>query len=182
MTYHTDAHISSLAIAGYADERTLWLLLRDVAQQLRTLHAQGTTHGALDAQHVTVQGKTFFLVENTSADETAPASAPDDIWALGALVYRLALGCELFGGRGQKAQNADTPLPVLRNGWNELNRLVRRMLDCSPAMRPTAESIAHAAEEALSHPAVPHWQPQKSALAENALPTDELDRLWPEKF
>lgn len=182
MTHNTDDQITALAIAGYADERTLWLMLRDIARQLRQLHTQGQIHGAVNARHVTIQGKTFVLCEKTIAHENAPTSAPDDIWALGALTYQLALGCELFGGRGKKAQKADTPLPVLRHEWNELSQLVRQMLDYAPAMRPTAESVEGAAERALARPIAPHWKPRKSALAEHELSTDELDRLWPETF
>lgn len=182
MTHNTDDQISALAIAGYADERTLWLMLRDIARQLRQLHAQGQVHGAVNARHVTIQGKAFVLCENTSAPEDAPTTPPDDIWALGALTYQLALGCELFGGRGKKAQKADTPLPVVRHEWNELSQLVRQMLNYTPAMRPTAEIVERAAEQALARPIAPHWKPRKSALAEHELSTDELDSLWPDIF
>lgn len=182
MTHTTDALISALAIAGYADERTLWLMLRDVARQLRQLHAQSEVHGAVDARHVAIQGKTFVVCEKAAAHDNVPTSAPDDIWALGALAYQLALGCELFGGRGAKAQKADTPLPVVRHEWNELSRLVRQMLDYAPAMRPTAEDVERAAERALARPTAPLWKPRKSVLTEQELSTDELDRLWPDTF
>ncbi len=182
MTHNTDDQISALAIAGYADERTLWLMLRDIAHQLHQLHAQGQIHGAVNTRHVTIQGTSFALLETSEADEVPAAKAADDIWELGALTYQLTLGCELFGGRGKKAQKADTPLPVLRHDWNELSQLVRQMLDYTPAMRPTAESVERAAERALARPVAPHWRPRKSALAEQELSTDELDRLWPDIF
>ena len=166
--------------SGLIGERDLWAVLAAVADVLKPGHAQGMAHGDIRAERVAVCPDGFVLLSAT--ESRRGASPEDDVWQTGALLYRLALGLEVFGGDGQNWQTADTPLPVIRSEWPDLSQCVKRMLAYAPDERPSMEQLSKVAHEHLAkewpeHPA------RRMALEENSESVEwEWDTLWPDEF
>lgn len=166
--------------AGLMGERELWSVLAAVADTLKPYHAQGMAHGSITADRVAVLPDGFVLL--AAGERKAEASPEYDVWQTGALMYRLALGMEVFGGHGQSWQTEDTPLPIIRGEWPDLSRCVKEMLNYRADDRPSMEHLAEVAHEHLSqvwpaHPA------RRAVLSETIGSTaDEWEKLWPDEF
>ena len=100
-------------LAGYCTEKTAWKFLHDVASALAYLHGKGYVHNDVKPSSVLIGQDGFVL---TSFGACAKASgtgctAADDIWSLGAAVFRMLMGMEIFNG---KAQKKEAVIPSLR--------------------------------------------------------------------
>lgn len=165
------------ALAGYADERTVWRLLADVASALPS----GTP---LNPEHVFIDGEGFVLSpwsESADARFTAPEGY-SQIWALGATAFYVFMGCHIFQGLGGMGQTATTPIPVMRKECPELSGLVARCVAFAPDDRPSAEEIIAEAEAALARlDSQPRAQlPLKDRP--RCISDDAVNDFWPEKM
>lgn len=181
-------------IAGYMSERHVWQMLHEVATALAQLHSKGVRHRGVNPMNICWDELHFSLApyfEDSKRDEAykyeAPEAAdgrpclPSDVWSLGATAFYMHMGCHVFSGRGGKAQTAETPVPFMRKEQKDLSELVYNCLKYNAEDRPTAEQIAHAAEECLekwpNHAAV---RPRKAAqTAQSAAP---IGHFWPEEM
>lgn len=115
-------------------------IARQVARALAAAHAQGFVHGSLRPGSLIVRpdGLVKVLDFGLSARVAAP---PDDVFALGLLLYELLTGSlppeiALRGGNVQ-APSAFNPLVPL-----EVDRLIASMLLRNAAQRPPAKQVA----------------------------------------
>ena len=122
------------------DARTVWSLLADVAGALAVVHAAGIVHGDVAPQNVLVTERErramlidLGLANAVGARGTPPYMAPEafaghveprsDLYALGALVFRLVTGAPPYGGTEGV-------------GPASLGELVRRVLAATPPELP----------------------------------------------
>ncbi|MDE6277052.1 MAG: hypothetical protein K2M06_02990 [Muribaculaceae bacterium] len=170
------------ALAGETSELTAWQILRDVAAEL----AAGV-RVPVEPAHIMIKGEGRFCLNPWSKSKDSAYTAPEGyepVWALGASVFFLFLGCGVFQGCGGRYQGAGTPVPVMRRNAPELSALVRRCLSFKPSERPEVKEIneiACRAIERLERPETNVRPLKKSSTITRATP-DTLDALWPEKM
>lgn len=174
MPYYPERDVE--AIAGEFDERSAWRLIGDIAAQASPEKAK------IAPSHILIDGNGFHLSE-WAQGEDARYIAPegyDPVWALGATVFTLMMGCPPFQGRGGRGQSAASPIPTLHKDMPELSRVVGRSLSFHKASRPDLEALVAIARENLSR-----WanyvdaRPLKSGVATTP---DSLLSGWPEDF
>lgn len=125
----------------------------------------------------------FALAENNRGDNTR-YKAPEGYsasWALAASVFFIFMGIDIFHGRGGSVQNANTPIPIMRQGLDSLNSIIADSLNFNPENRPTLESIAAIAENELQQLASAKSESGQTHTPAPAFPTDgNLEKYWPE--
>ena len=166
--------------AGYLNEHELWMVMAAVADALVPWHAQGRAHGSVTAERVAVLPDRFCLL--APSKENIEARPEDDVWQTGALIYRLALGLEVFGGNGKCRQTSETPLPILRNEWADLSLCVKRMLGYVPDERPSMNQLAETAHAHLSNPWPTHPSLRPTLASADSSSPDWLEKYWPDEF
>lgn len=168
------------AIAGEIDEETAWRILHDVATQ--SLSNKVTP---ISPYHILMDADNFILPEWSESHDsrfTAPEGY-DPVWALGATVFFLFLGCNVFQGIGGKGQSATAPVPVLRRELPDLSNLVASCLDFNPRNRPSLMDIVNVSKVNLERCSGERSEfPPLKPTECSALPLDELDRYWPEEM
>ncbi|MDE6311187.1 MAG: hypothetical protein K2L96_05145 [Muribaculaceae bacterium] len=169
------------AMAGDTDEYTAWEIIRDIAAQL--------DEGCLvpvEPSHIMIAGSGSFELCEWSHSHDPRFTAPEGyepIWALGASIFYLVLGCPVFQGGGGAYQHATTPVPMMRRNASELSALVGKCLCFKPSDRPSVKEIKAAAEEALKRlDSVPPARALKHKQPGLRNAVDSLDSLWPEKM
>lgn len=177
MKYYAER--DAAAIAGEIDEPTAWQILHDIAAQ-----AAGTAV-PISPDHILIDGPRFTLSEWSAGHDTR-FTAPEGycpVWALGASVFHLYLGCHVFQGLGGMGQTATAPVPVLRRELPELSDIICRCLSHDPAVRPTLTEIETTAAKNLTRATntIQTYPPLKSAR-QDATPTDDIDTFWPEEM
>lgn len=136
-------------LAGWASERQAWQLLVDIASALNASHSAGIAHGNVCAENILWDGEKFMLTGFSSTRSVADGGQPaDDIWQLGATIFYLCMGCQVFNGTGMKAQRPSSPLPYMRKSMPRLSETVQRCLAYDG--RPTAEEMVGMAKKGLS--------------------------------
>lgn len=183
--------------AGYFTEEMAWKVLLDISSGLGCLHSAGYCHGDVKPSNLLRSGKDFLLSDFGSCFEIGSApqgndlssyifSAPDkikseksDIWSLGASVFNLVMGSQVFNGMGGKSQNADSVIPYMRKSMPELSGLIVQCLSFCLVNRPSAGDIMALAERRLqSLSGRTSDRPLKKAPI---LPSkDEFESFWPE--
>lgn len=168
-------------LAGEADERTAWTLLADVARELDKNSATPVCPA-----HILIDRDGAFRLSPWSRSQDPAFTAPEGyepVWALGASVFFLVLGCPVFYGLGGAAQGPSTPVPTLRRSWSGLSALINRCLSFEPSARPEVKEIYSMAIEALGKlpDLVAALKPEIKGCPA-ALHDDELEALWPEKI
>lgn len=171
-------------IAGEIDELTAWEILRDVAGQ-----AEGADT-PVSPEHILIDGPRFILNPHSRSQDRrymAPAGY-DPVWALGASIFYIFLGCDVFQGRGGKGETATTPVPVLRRELPELSRLVADCLAFDPGKRPSLKTIAETAEKNIlrCRENLSEFPPVRLNEGEDPkimkISDDDLERWWPEEM
>lgn len=167
------------ALAGDIDELTAWTLICDIAAEMRD---SGTP---VSPRHILIDGAGFRLSELATSHD-ARFTAPEGysaVWALGATVFYLFMGCHVFQGLGGKVQTAATPVPVLRRELPELSETVARCLDFSPSRRPDTEELTRIARANIERckKTAREFPPLREAPAK-VYGHDETERLWPEEM
>jgi len=151
-------NLGSLRGAGY---QTIVTAIRDVADALQYVHAQGLTHGDLKAGNVLrdAQGR-WRLTDFRGSDvpgisravslstvspqqlDGAPATVADDIYSLGALLHDLLAGHPPLHPAITPARiRSEVPARLGVDGQGQtvpvaLSQLVAAMLEKSPGLRP----------------------------------------------
>ena len=177
MKYYPERDIA--AIAGEIDELTAWQILRDVADQI------GTTDTPIAPEHIFIDGDRFVLSE-WSGSEDPRFVAPEGyspVWALGASVFYVYLGCHVFHGLGGKGQTKTAPIPTLRRGLPDLSRIIIRCLDFNPANRPKPGEVSKIAADNIRRCKSSHSDfPPLKKNTNNPITADEIDAYWPEEM
>lgn len=146
--HDTEDKISAAVLAGYTTELTVWRFVHDMAQ---TFVGRSKEKGNREKgcgfrclEDVLIEGKQFKLQTTDCSSQSA-----DDIWNLGACVYRLLMGGEPFGGRGREGQTPQSPLPRFNETdySKELSDVVAQCLAYDAASRPSAEALLKKADE-----------------------------------
>lgn len=188
---------SADALAGYFSECMLWRFISDVASGLAALHEKGYMHLDIKPSNILINDDRFIIsdfggcrsttqanteTENIEEDKSSYSySAPEwsksgerltsasDIWSLGASAFMLLMSTPIFSGQGGKKQLIDTPLPSFRRDrYSEaLSLLIKRCLDYTPALRPTAREIIDIATRRLNEIAT--QQPQSRTKKANTV-------------
>ncbi len=165
------------ALAGCADEPTIWRLIADMAEAL-------PSDTPLSPEHVLIDNEGFVLSpwsESIDKRFTAPEGY-SAVWALGATAFYVFMGCHVFQGLGGKGQKASTPIPVMRKECPELSKLVARCLAYYPAERPDIDAIKDEAKEALERIDSKPKQQLPLKNERKNISDDAIDSLWPEKM
>lgn len=175
------ASISCASLSGYFTASMCRQMLLDLSAQLAALHASGKSHGAVCAEHITV-ADAHFVLEPTE-QPVSGASASSDIWQLAATAFELVTGSPLFNGGGEKAQKANTPIPVLPYQESDgLNDLLRRCLDYRPESRPSASMVREVVEAAVKNDGANSRKTRITHMTHTQETIEKIDRSWPEKM
>ena len=172
--------IYASSLKGFCSIPLCWQFIREISEQLETVHASGRVHGRVDLGHVVIEGDHFVLEKEDSFKEQTTES---DIWSLAASAFELMIGSPIFNGEGENSQNENTPIPSLPQPEAEsLNRLLHSCLSIQKVQRPTAAEIRSAATDALARVGHQERQPRVHAIAHTQEQLDSIDRQWPEKM
>lgn len=184
-------------IAGYVNEKTAWKLILDIASALDYMHCKGMCHADVKPSNILYGGESFLLgdlgscfgegekplaSDKSSYQFCAPEkkrSFGSDIWSLGASVFYLVMGVPVFGGLGGRAQKGESDIPIMRKSMPELSGCVKRCLDYSPKMRPSAAELMALAREQLARCQALNLPRPLKAQAEPSV-TDANAAFWPE--
>ena len=164
-------------MAGYCTERTAWKFLHDIASALAHIHGKGYAHNDVKPSSVLIGQESFVLSSFGACSRTSGTAdaAAGDIWSLGAAVFHMMTGMEIFNGRTQKKE---TVIPALRKDLysGELSVLMARCLAFEPDERPDAETIAAEAARMMKEGRIiSKSKPQHKP--EGKIPFEEI---WPE--
>lgn len=166
-------------ISGEIDEQTAWQILLDIATQARSVK----TH--ISPDHILIDGNGFYLSEWSESKDTRFV-APEgysSVWALGASVFYVFLGCHVFQGLGGKGQTSTAPIPTLRRELPELSCMIARCLDFTPEKRPTLKEIASISIENIERcKSLRSEFPPLKSIENSRISLDEIDRLWPDEM
>lgn len=189
--------------ASHFSEKGIWRLIKEISGALGLIHDKGYGHFDVRPANILWDGQKFLLsgfdfcsppgdtafsgdthpdAHRFRAPEFATApSAASDIWAFGASVFYLFMGCHVFSGLGGRAQHKDSPVPFMRKSMPELSKLIVRCLDFEPASRPTAGEIYETACGNLSalESAVPGRNRRNGKENRNI---GQNDDFWPEQM
>ncbi len=170
MPYYPERDTS--AIAGELDAYGAYSLLSSIPLVSDTI---------ISPDHIFIDGDRFVLAPHShTIDERFIApEGYEPVWALGATVFYLILGCAVFQGRGGKAQHADTPIPFLRADSPLLSNFVARCLSYYPADRPKKAEIASMIEDLKAEADKKHGRRARNLPKETAVP---ISNLWPEEM
>lgn len=180
MKYYPERDVS--AIAGEIDELTAWKILHDTASQMT---APGADKIPVSPDHILIDGDGFLLAEwSESFDQRFIApEGYSPVWALGASVFYIFLGCHVFQGLGGKGQTPSAPVPCLRREMPELSNLISRCLDFDPANRPAVKEIIRLAHESIKRcESKKQLTPPVKPYGTFQVSKDQLDILWPENI
>lgn len=165
--------------AGYCTERLAWKFLHDIATALMHIHRKGYVHNGIRLSGISI-GKECFALNNfescIQANESF-ADAADDVWALGAAVFHLLMGVELWGGKGKEIQKPDTVIPTLRRDVysSGLSDMIAACLNYDRKERPTAEDVA--GKSAMMMPERNAKAVRKTYRPKGDIPYEDI---WPE--
>lgn len=176
MAYYPERDAS--AIAGEIDELTTWRLLRDISEQATIINTP------ISPEHILIDGEKFHLSEWSTGYDPRFTSHEgySAVWALGASIFYIFLGCHVFQGLGGKGQTASTPIPTLRGELPELSKLIAESLDYDPDKRPTLYKIRDIADLNISKcNSNNKFLPLKQIEAKT-ITQDELDIFWPDEI
>ena len=161
-------------VAGYMSVKHIWQLLHDMASALSALHQVNIGHLDVKPSNILYDGHRFLLSDFGSCSEISGEQSPErvisdhssyrfdspelikgeytvacDIWSLGATVFHLFMGCDVFNGLGGRVQKETSPLPYMRKNLPVLSELVIRCLAFDSHQRPTALEIVELAQDQL---------------------------------
>lgn len=169
----------SYYIAGEIDELTAWQLLHDIASQAQTIDTP------ISPDHIFIDGSNFHLSEWSESNDirfTAPEGY-SSVWALGASIFYVFLGCHVFHGLGGKGQTLTSPVPTLRRELPALSSLIARCLDFNPQNRPALKEIISIAIDNISRCKSNQTEfPPLKISDSSTVSSDEIERLWPESI
>lgn len=177
MKYYPERDLNN--IAGEIDELTAWQILLDMAEQAQIVKTP------ISPDHILIDGNGFHLSEWSESKDTRFV-APEgysSVWALGACVFYVFLGCHVFQGLGGKGQTSTALIPTLRRELPELSCIVARCLDFQPKNRPTLQEIvSYSKENIVRCKSLQSEFPPLKSIENSSISLDEIDRLWPEEM
>jgi serine/threonine protein kinase len=148
------------------------IVLRDVAEMLRHVHARGVVHRALDTEAIIRAPQRTYVRRwdqalTIDSESGASSSVAEDVQALGAVAFRCLTG-KLFDGTATAAASCPN-IPT------ELVALIDRMLDDDLAAVPASDEV-HVRARWLADTLEPllvdaaRWTPQAKPV-----PVDDVD-------
>lgn len=197
---------SADGIAGYCSEQTAWKFLYDVASGIAHIHDNGYIHHDIKPSNILITDTGFAIGDfgacfkpgeqmlSLEEDDTSHAfSAPEwskdkkhivpksDIWSLGASVFQMIMGVQIFSGRGGKAQKACTQIPALPKDRysTSLSSLICSCLAFNPDERPSAEEITKMASQRLKASIKRERRIKSTAILEQQC---KIQDPWPEEM
>lgn len=178
MRYYPERDAS--AIAGEIDELSAWQLLHDIASQIPS-----NLKTPVSPQHILIDGANFILSEWSEGNDerfTAPEGY-EPVWALGASVFYIFLGCHVFQGLGGNGQTSSAPIPTLRRELPELSKIISRCLSHNPSERPSLKEIQDVSGQNISRCKREKQEfPSLKTTGDLIVPANEIDQLWPEEM
>lgn len=175
MTYFPERDAGS--IAGEIDEKDAWQLLLDMANGVATCKTP------VSPSHLLITPSGFLLSEWSESHDPA-YTAPEGyspVWAIGATLFFLFMGCKVFHGMGGAGQTVTTPVPTMRRELPELSGFIAGCLAFEPEKRPTLAQIKHIAEENLVRFQNDDRVALRRRLKHKQAPSSP-DDVWPEDF
>ena len=158
-------------IAGYATEKTVWQMIRSLADD-----GSSKALGKLSHDDIVVRGNIFetiidgegankhpgimatecncvFAAPETFSGKASGVETASNVWSIGAVAFYAIMGTDIFEGKGGKTQMADTAIPIISSSHASLSLsdLIRRCLSFLPADRPTLGEIRQQAARHLCH-------------------------------
>lgn len=166
-------------IAGNIDELSAWRILHDISSAAISLDTP------IHPEHILINDDGFILSEWSQSHDmrfVAPEGY-SKVWALGASVFYLYLGCHVFQGLGGKGQTDSAPVPFLRRNMPELSGLLLKCLDFNPSRRPGLSEIKEIAIDNIKRcKSCESVKPPFKPSVVSGVSKDELDTLWPDKM
>lgn len=176
MKYYPERDIA--ALAGEIDELTAWRIFYDVAKNAELA-------SPISPDHIFIDGDGFVL-SGWSGGKDKRFLAPEGycpVWALGATVFFVYLGCHVFQGLGGAGQTATAPVPTLRRELPELSALIVKCLAFNPVARPKMSEIERIARENMKRcETIRIDLPPIKKIPGNNIAPDEIDVYWPEEM
>ena len=136
-------------IAGYCTEIAAWRLLRDISTEVAQ---RGEEHPCvITPSSVAITEDGGFILLDVQEDPVSLYAAPEcregrptqksTVWSMAATVFKLVMGCDVFNGRGGRAQHKGSKIPYMREEMPDLSQLLCRCLSFLPQNRPEVIEI-----------------------------------------
>lgn len=169
----------SYNISGAIDELTAWSIMHDIAYQAQTIDTP------VSPDHIMIDKDGFHLSE-WSESKDPRFIAPEgysSVWALGASIFQVFLGCHVFQGLGGKGQSVSAPVPTLRKNLPELSSVIAKCLDYDPINRPSLKELESISAENITRCKLrlSEFPPLKST-ENQSISTHEIDLFWPDEM
>lgn len=156
-------------IAGYATERMVWQMILDPSGDHGVSLLRSDGH------------EKAFKAPETFTSQYDDDSDAAHVWSLGAMAFYVLTGTDVFEGKGGQTQTADMDVPRISSAYASysLSSLIIQCLSFDPSARPSMSEIEHAAQEALSKPAVS--RPKLTGQSGKGY-ASSLVKFWPEEM
>ena len=134
-------------------------LTRALVGAVAEAHRVGLSHGSIGPATAHLAANGAVRLDFTGIDlgigprAGGPGDPPGDVYAMGALMHWLLVGCERprdDGGGGPAGTSATLPDEPDLDAATSLERLAGAMLDANPSSRPTAREVAGRLDALLS--------------------------------
>ena len=203
---------SAETIAGHFTESQIWRLLYDISSTLQALHEHSLGHFDVSPSNILINDKNFMLSDfgachtltkeetsleshsfksdNLSYGFSAPQpngniyNAARDIWSLGATVFFLYMGCQIWNGLGGRSQTVSTIIPYMRRELPSLSELIMQCLIFDEKKRPTAKIVQDIAANNIlkGTPSILRTPNLRQKDLKNAASKHSIKNVWPEEM
>jgi hypothetical protein len=165
----------AIKLKGYCPLNVCWQYIHDVATQLSEL-GTNAPQPIISLDNVEIQEGKFTLSSKPSTTDMAA-----NVWLLAATSIELINGSPIFNGKGEKSQNAASPIPQLpQEEAKTLNLLLHSCLNYDKTKRPNFAEIADIAAKELDKCSTHQRQSRVSLCAVDRQKQNEIDSQWPE--
>ncbi len=157
-------------IGGYVTERNILKLILMLSN-----------HSLQGVKFTDISVTDCDFVLNTDCEQVPNIDEKDNVWLLGAIVFYATMGVEVFEGKGQEGQTAETAVPHIPTShlMSEVALLIHRCLEFDKNKRPTMQEI-RATIESIDES---KFQPTKRLVTSTGKSyTESLVKFWPEEM
>lgn len=176
-------------IAGYMPERYVWQMLYEVSSLNNDSKVKINPSNILwDERHFSLAQADKPIARKNDYQYEAPEVSQGNqsekslVWSLAATAFYMHLGCNVFNGRGGKAQEADSPIPYLRKELRDLSELLAQCLNYDAQKRPSLDELNHRAKAQLDKClSLPHSRKRKGEKS-NSVKDVAIDDFWREEM